>query len=44
MYDFHEEGKTLYLTMEYVRGEDLKSLLHRTKTLPSGRRLPSPAR
>src|SRR5512139_3747777 len=25
MYDFHEEGKTLYLTMEYVRGEDLKS-------------------
>jgi serine/threonine protein kinase/tetratricopeptide (TPR) repeat protein len=36
MYDFHEEGKTLYLTMEYVRGEDLKSLLHRTKTLPVG--------
>jgi len=36
MYDFHEEGKTLYLTMEYVRGEDLKSLIHRTKTLSSG--------
>ncbi len=36
MYDFHEEGKTLYLTMEYVRGEDLKSLLHRMKTLPVG--------
>jgi len=36
MYDFHEEGKTLYLTMEYVRGEDLKSLLHRTKTLTVG--------
>jgi serine/threonine protein kinase/predicted Zn-dependent protease len=36
MYDFHEEGKTLYLTMEYVRGEDLKSLVHRTKTLPIG--------
>ncbi len=36
MHDFHEEGKTLYLTMEYVRGEDLKSLLHRTKTLPIG--------
>ena len=36
MHDFHEEGKTLYLTMEYVRGEDLKSLIHRTKTLPVG--------
>jgi len=36
MYDFHEEGKTLYLTMEYVRGEDLKSLIHRTKTLTVG--------
>jgi tetratricopeptide (TPR) repeat protein/TolB-like protein len=36
MYDFHEEGKTLYLTMEYVRGEDLKSLIHRMKTLPVG--------
>jgi serine/threonine protein kinase/Flp pilus assembly protein TadD len=33
MYDFHEEGKTLYLTMEYVRGEDLKSLIHRVKAL-----------
>ena len=36
MHDFHEEGKTLYLTMEYVRGEDLKSLIHRTKTLSVG--------
>jgi len=36
MYDFHEEGKILYLTMEYVRGEDLKSLIHRTKTLSIG--------
>jgi len=36
MYDFHEEGKTLYLTMEYVRGEDLKSLIHRTKALTIG--------
>jgi serine/threonine protein kinase/Tfp pilus assembly protein PilF len=36
MYDFHEEGKALYLTMEYVRGEDLKSLIHRTKTLSVG--------
>jgi serine/threonine protein kinase/tetratricopeptide (TPR) repeat protein len=36
MYDFHEDGKTLYLTMEYVRGEDLKSLIHRTKALTVG--------
>jgi serine/threonine protein kinase len=36
MYDFHEEGKTLYLTMEYVRGEDLKSLIHRMKALTVG--------
>jgi serine/threonine protein kinase/tetratricopeptide (TPR) repeat protein len=36
MYDFHEEGKTLYLTMEYVRGEDLRSLIHRTKALTVG--------
>ena len=35
-HDLHEEGRTLYLTMEYVRGEDLKSLLHRTKTLTVG--------
>ena len=36
MHDLHEEGKTLYLTMEYVRGEDLKSLLHRMKSLTIG--------
>jgi serine/threonine protein kinase/Flp pilus assembly protein TadD len=36
IHDFHEEGKTLYLTMEYVRGEDLKSLIHRTKALTVG--------
>ena len=36
VYDFHEEGKTLYLTMEYVRGEDLRSLIHRMKSLPMG--------
>ena len=35
-HDLHEEGLTLYLTMEYVRGEDLKSLIHRTKTLSVG--------
>jgi serine/threonine protein kinase/predicted Zn-dependent protease len=36
VYDFHEEGKALFLTMEYVRGEDLKSFIHRTKTLSVG--------
>jgi tetratricopeptide (TPR) repeat protein len=36
MYDLHEEGKTLYLTMEYVRGEDLKSFIHRSKALTAG--------
>jgi len=35
-HDLHEESRTLYLTMEYVRGEDLKSLIHRTKTLSVG--------
>jgi serine/threonine protein kinase/tetratricopeptide (TPR) repeat protein len=36
VHDLHEEGKTLFLTMEYVRGEDLKSLIHRTKALTVG--------
>ncbi len=36
MYDFHEEGKTLFLTMEYVRGEDLKSFIKRSKVLSTG--------
>jgi serine/threonine protein kinase/tetratricopeptide (TPR) repeat protein len=33
MHDLHEEGRTLFLTMEYVRGEDLKSVIHRMKVL-----------
>ena len=37
MHDFHEEGKTLYITMEYVRGEDLKSVIHRMGTLTMGK-------
>ena len=36
VHDLHEEGKIFYLTMEYVRGEDLKSLIHRTKALTVG--------
>jgi tetratricopeptide (TPR) repeat protein len=35
-HDLGEAGKILYLTMEYIRGEDLKSLLHRTKALAVG--------
>jgi serine/threonine-protein kinase len=37
MYDLHEEGKTLYITMEYVQGEDLKSVIHRMGTLTMGK-------
>jgi serine/threonine protein kinase len=36
MYDFHEEGRTFFLTMEYVRGEDLRSVIHRMKALTVG--------
>jgi len=36
VHDLGEDGETLYFTMEYVRGEDLKSLIHRTKTLTAG--------
>ncbi len=36
VHDLHEEGPLLYLTMEYIRGEDLKSLIRRTKALATG--------
>jgi tetratricopeptide (TPR) repeat protein/predicted Ser/Thr protein kinase len=36
MHDLGEAEGISFITMEYVRGEDLKSLLHRTKTLPVG--------
>jgi serine/threonine protein kinase len=36
MHDLGEAEGTSFITMEYVRGGDLKSLLHRTKTLPVG--------
>jgi len=35
-HDLGEEGKALYLTMEYIRGEDLRSLIHRMKVLAVG--------
>ncbi|MEW5902191.1 MAG: serine/threonine-protein kinase, partial [Acidobacteriota bacterium] len=35
-HDLHEEGKTLFITMEYVRGEDLKSVIRRMRILAPG--------
>jgi serine/threonine protein kinase len=37
MHDLHEEGRTLYITMEYVRGEDLKSVIRRMEKLTVGK-------
>jgi serine/threonine protein kinase/tetratricopeptide (TPR) repeat protein len=37
MHDLHEEGSAIYITMEYVRGEDLKTLIRRMGTLPVGK-------
>src|SRR4030066_1758377 len=36
MFDLQEEGKSLFITMEYVRGEDLKSVIRRMKVLTAG--------
>jgi len=33
MYDLNEKGETPYITMEYVRGEDLKSFIRRKEKL-----------
>ena len=38
MYDIHEADGALFITMEYVSGEDLKSLIRRTGFLPALRR------
>jgi serine/threonine protein kinase/tetratricopeptide (TPR) repeat protein len=35
-HDLGEEGKALFITMEYVRGEDLKSVIRRMKVLAVG--------
>jgi serine/threonine protein kinase/Flp pilus assembly protein TadD len=37
MYDFNEEEETPYITMEYVPGEDLKSVIRMTGQLSVGR-------
>jgi serine/threonine protein kinase/Tfp pilus assembly protein PilF len=36
MYDLGEENGTHYITMEYIRGEDLKSLIHKMGLLSPG--------
>ena len=35
-HDLGEEGRALFITMEYVRGEDLKSVIRRMKVLAPG--------
>jgi len=37
MHDLGEEGEVLYITMEYVKGEDLKSVIHRMGVLTVGK-------
>ncbi len=37
MYDLNEEKGTHYITMEYIRGEDLRSLIRRIGQLPIGK-------
>ncbi len=44
MYDLGEEGKIPFITMEYVPGEDLKSMLRMTRDSARDRRLPSGAK
>jgi serine/threonine protein kinase len=36
MFDLQEEEKTLFIIMEYVKGEDLKSFIYRSKQLTAG--------
>src|SRR4030042_5444174 len=36
MFDLGEEGESLFISMEYVRGEDLKSFIRRAKQLNVG--------
>jgi eukaryotic-like serine/threonine-protein kinase len=37
MHELHEDGKTLFITMEYVSGQDLKGLIRETKGLMAGK-------
>ena len=37
MHELHQDGKELFITMEYVPGQDLKGLIVESGTLPAGR-------
>jgi len=37
MHELHQDGKELFITMEYVPGQDLKGLIQQTGVLPAGR-------
>jgi serine/threonine protein kinase len=37
MHELHEDGKQLFITMEYVAGRDLKGLIRETKGLTAGK-------
>ena len=37
MHELHEDGKALFITMEYVSGQDLKGLIRETKGLTAGK-------
>jgi TolB-like protein len=39
MYDIHEDAETIFITMEYLAGEDLKNLIQRTGLLPAEKAL-----
>ena len=32
MHELHQDGKELFITMEYVPGQDLKGLIHRERS------------
>ena len=40
MFDFNEEGRVPYITMEYVRGENLKRLIRKVGRLFAGQAIP----
>ena len=37
MHELHQDGSTLFITMEYVAGQDLKGLIRQTGALTSGK-------
>ena len=37
MHELHQEGTTLFITMEFVSGQDLKGLIKQTGALTTGK-------